>query len=131
LRPGVPVYGTWQTFVRWPERALAAKSDVRCTGILGAVAGPNKTERRQLRRLETLVHDVLVAWDPIGGGVPDDEYDCLVWPTIKRLDAGATPEELACWLTSELSGHFGIEATATGTEDTAQRLHDVWASARP
>jgi len=93
------------------------------------VAVPSKAERRQLRRLEALFRDVLQVWDPIGD-VPDDEYDCLIWPAIKRLDAGDSPDDLAGWLASELSGHFGVEPGGTDTETTAHRLHEVWATAR-
>jgi hypothetical protein len=37
-------------------------------------------------------------WDPIGCGVPLDEYDAYAWPVLKLLQAGAAPTELEDYL---------------------------------
>lgn len=34
-------------------------------------------------------------WDPIGCGVPEDEYESYVWPVYKLLNDGSSPEEVA------------------------------------
>ena len=37
-------------------------------------------------------------WDPIGCGVPEDEYESYVWPVYKLLIDGAPRAELAAYL---------------------------------
>ena len=37
-------------------------------------------------------------WDPIGCGVPDDEYRSYVWPTYKLLIDGASRADVAAYL---------------------------------
>ncbi|MDP3736766.1 MAG: hypothetical protein Q8R02_05225 [Hyphomonadaceae bacterium] len=37
-------------------------------------------------------------WDPIGCGVPEDEYDSYVWPVYALLIRGAPREEVAAYL---------------------------------
>jgi hypothetical protein len=37
-------------------------------------------------------------WDPIGCGVPEDEYDSYLWPVYRLLLDGAKREEVASYL---------------------------------
>jgi hypothetical protein len=37
-------------------------------------------------------------WDPIGCGVPKDEYDSYAWPVLGLLQSGAGREEVAKYL---------------------------------
>jgi hypothetical protein len=37
-------------------------------------------------------------WDPIGCGVPEDEYDSYLWPVLRLLQEGAARETLADYL---------------------------------
>ncbi len=37
-------------------------------------------------------------WDPIGCGVPEDEYESYVWPVYKLLLDGAPREAVAAYL---------------------------------
>lgn len=37
-------------------------------------------------------------WDPIGCGVPEDEYESYVWPVYKLLIDGAPREAIASYL---------------------------------
>lgn len=37
-------------------------------------------------------------WDPIGCGVPEDEYDSYVWPVYDRLIHGAAADEVKAYL---------------------------------
>lgn len=37
-------------------------------------------------------------WDPIGCGVPEDEYDSYLWPVLRLLQEGAPREEVADYL---------------------------------
>jgi hypothetical protein len=103
---------------------------VRCSGILAVMVDqPEAKRRRLLRRHEKDVRAVLSAWDPIPGS-PEDEYDCLISPSIKRLDAGVERDDLVDWLTDEVRGHRGLAASRDETRPVAQRLLDLWA-ARP
>ena len=58
---------------------------------------PEAERRRRVRRREKDVRAVLSARDRLPGS-PEDEYDCLIWPSIKRLDAGVDRDDLADWL---------------------------------
>jgi len=50
------------------------------------MSGQRKSDRRRRRRpMGKSIRSVLLKWDPIGGGTPDDEYDCLIWPVVRRL----------------------------------------------
>lgn len=69
--------------------------------------------------------DQLVEWDPIGLlalGAPWDEYDGLVDPLMRKLDAGASPEETGAWLASELPTRFGSTPPRAEIEAFAQRV---------
>ncbi len=72
------------------------------------MAEADKVRRRELRRLEHAVRDVLIAWDPVPGA-PDDEYDCLIWPLVRYLDERAGRAEIAAWLQGEVATHYGID----------------------
>ena len=37
-------------------------------------------------------------WDPIGCGVPEDEYESYVWPVYKLLIDGAPREDVVAYL---------------------------------
>lgn len=37
-------------------------------------------------------------WDPIGCGVPPDEYDSYAWPVLAMLQRNATREEVETYL---------------------------------
>lgn len=37
-------------------------------------------------------------WDPIGCGVPEDEYDSYLWPVLSLLQEGAPREAVADYL---------------------------------
>lgn len=37
-------------------------------------------------------------WDPIGRGVPEDEYESYVWPVYKLLIDGAAREDVVAYL---------------------------------
>ncbi len=37
-------------------------------------------------------------WDPIGGGVPEDEYDTCLWPVLRLLQDGAPREAIGDYL---------------------------------
>ena len=71
------------------------------------------------------LRELLNTWDPIGvvgGGGPQDEYDCLIAPMLDQMKGGTEPAELAAFLRSELEDHFGMdpEHHAAGIEAVSQ-----------
>lgn len=51
--------------------------------------------RTSFEQVQAILHG---DWDPIGCGVPLDEYDSYVWPVLKLLMAMASAEEIAGYL---------------------------------
>jgi hypothetical protein len=71
-------------------------------------AKQRKAVRGRREQLVTLVN----GWDPAGlltTGAPRDEYDCVVDKLLSLLSRQATVEEVAEFLESEISGHFGTK----------------------
>ncbi|WP_431923127.1 hypothetical protein [Amycolatopsis tucumanensis] len=69
---------------------------------------------------------LLNEWDPIGvADSVDDEYDCLVWPLLSRLRAGAGVDGIREYLRHEMSDHFGLTADV---DAIAERLVSWWRS---
>jgi len=78
--------------------------------------GDVKAEVAELRRR---VND----WNLIGvGGLPEDEYDCLVGPLLSKLHAGASADELTAFLNDEALHHFGLSSAPADTERFARDL---------
>jgi hypothetical protein len=88
--------------------------------------------RAGLRKRGRELRDLLNEWDPVGAiraGAPTDEYDCLVWPLMRRLGGGETMEALVAFLDGELTGHFGLSAADHGTQAFARRAR-AWHEGR-
>jgi hypothetical protein len=68
---------------------------------------------------------LLAEWDPLGVTESDgssDEYECLVWPLTRLLDREASAEQVASFLSSELAGHFGVDAQTGAPGQFAAQL---------
>jgi hypothetical protein len=52
----------------------------------------NRDTKAETKAINTILWQ---DWDPIGCGVPEDEYESYVWPIYKLLIDGAPPEEVA------------------------------------
>jgi hypothetical protein len=66
-----------------------------------------------LKRRFAELRDLVTEWDPLGlieAGAPFDEYDCVVGPLLRRLEAGASVTSLAGYLDKEIRDHFGTPA---------------------
>jgi hypothetical protein len=65
-------------------------------------------------------------WDPIGvmsdPEWPRDEYDCMVGPSLRLLEAGGTDEEIAEYLHREMTEHFGLSGDRPNCSSFAKRL---------
>ena len=51
-----------------------------------------KATRTTLEQVQAVLH---ADWDPIGCGVPLDEYDSYAWPVVRLLQQGAGQEAIA------------------------------------
>jgi hypothetical protein len=73
---------------------------------------PLSKEQSRLRWSE--LRALFCEWDPIGVMVdpewPRDEYDCMVGPVMRLLETGASDAEIADYLRSEITDHFGLSA---------------------
>ena len=65
-------------------------------------------------------------WDPIGvmddPEWPRDEYDCMVGPSLRMLEAGASAGEIADYLHRETTEHFGLKGDLSNCAEFAARL---------
>ena len=73
------------------------------------------------------------AWDPIGvmddTEWPRDEYDCMLGPALRLLEAGAHESQLADYLHGEITTHFGLSGDRGECRRFAKRLR-AWFAAR-
>jgi hypothetical protein len=80
--------------------------------------------------IEVNLQVLLNQWDPIGvADVVEDEYDCLIWPLLSRLTAGAGRAEISEFLSHELADHFGLHPEHCGVEPMTDRLVSWWVTA--
>ncbi len=54
-----------------------------------------KAAKADFARVQAILHR---DWDPIGCGVPLDEYDSYAWPVLRLLEAGAARAEIEDYL---------------------------------
>lgn len=58
--------------------------------------------------VEAIRKILLTEWDPIGCGVPDDEYDSYIGGIYGEIQRGATALQLAEYLSAIESGAMGL-----------------------
>ena len=88
----------------------------------------------ELRSRFSELREHLNQWDPVGvlddPEWPRDEYDCLVGPVLRLLEAGASAAEIATFLRGELRDHFGVDPGWRPPEPLAERIvtwyHERW-----
>jgi hypothetical protein len=82
--------------------------------------------KRESRQRTSELSALMCEWDPIGvmgdSDWPRDEYDCLVWPLLRLLEAGAGEAELAGFLRTEISEHFGLSPEHYDFPSVAHRV---------
>jgi|GEM_PF-6754760 len=78
-----------------------------------------------LRRLgaqgHLTVRKKLMEWDPIGCGVPEDEYDAYAGPIVSMLDHGKEKEEIVEYLRVVCEEYIGM---APHPKDRAEKIID-------
>jgi len=55
----------------------------------------SRDTKAEVRRINTILW---TDWDPIGCGVPEDEYESYVWPVYKLLIDAAPREDVVAYL---------------------------------
>src|SRR5262249_47740022 len=65
---------------------------------------------------------LLLEWDAIGAGVPDDEYDCMIWPLYELIRQRSSCDEIAAWVRDYRRDHFGLEDEGDSDVKLAERL---------
>jgi hypothetical protein len=72
------------------------------------------------------IRKILMAeWDPIGCGVPDDEYDAYIPGIYGLMQANASVEELALHLERLETVSMGLRGDAPRNRHVAQRLLEL------
>ena len=96
----------------------------------GSIVSPaiamSQLSKEQSRARWSSLRGLFCEWDPIGvmddPEWPRDEYDCMVGPSLRLLEAGAPEEEIAEYLFAEITGHFGLSGDRHGCRSFARRL---------
>jgi hypothetical protein len=79
--------------------------------------------RNDVRRAERVIRSLLLERDALGGGpVPDDEYDCLIWPLYKLIRQRSSNREIAALVADYRRDHFGLEEDGEADTKLAERL---------
>ena len=88
-----------------------------------------KMTKAQSRRRWAALRALWNEFDPIGvmgeASHPGDEYEAYVGPTMRRLEDGASVEEIADFLESVVSERMGLDPDREEAERFARRL-DAW-----
>jgi hypothetical protein len=69
-----------------------------------------RIEKHELRQRWAQLRSLINEWDPIGlieAGSPNDEYECIVGPLLRRLEERAGETAIAAFLAAEFDEHFG------------------------
>ena len=99
--------------------------DARIAEVTSDREDPRNPDPERIGLRARGIRALLAEWDPLGVTRSDgssDEYECLVWPLTRLLDREASAEQVASFLSSELAGHFGVDAQTGEPGRFASRL---------
>jgi len=83
---------------------------------------PRRAPRSDARRAEGVIRNLLLEWDAIGCGVPDDEYHGMIWPLYKLIRRRSSNDEIAAWVGDYRRDVFEIEGDRQADTKLAERL---------
>jgi hypothetical protein len=83
--------------------------------------------KRQLRDVNLILW---AAWDPIGCGVPTDEYESYAPQILGLLRQGSPIEEVMAMLSALRTGQIGLEPNPPADREVARKLTDWYAEAQ-
>jgi hypothetical protein len=75
--------------------------------------------RKGFAKVRAILHG---DWDPIGCGVPEDEYDDYVWPTLALLKRRAPRAELKAYLVETANVTIGCPVPDKRLEPVLDKL---------
>jgi hypothetical protein len=94
----------------------------------------DQLSKEQSRARWSELRRLFCQWDPIGvmddPEWPRDEYDCMVGPSLRMLEASATEGEIADYLHDEITQHFGLSGDRNNCRSFAKRLNAWFAEHR-
>ena len=76
-------------------------------------------------KADTIIEELrglLNEWNPIGGSLPPDEYDCLLKPLLGKLRAGCNEEFVERLLKDALDNHFGLSSAARQAKSFSKKV---------
>ena len=150
----VPDYGTWEMELWYlalvalqftvPPLSIVALLYRSSRGANAAAPSPSRVSPSAMRLTAAALkqrfaelRDLINEWDPIGlidEGAPEDEYDCLVGPVLRHLEARTPVHEIAAFLDREMAEHFGASG-ATGSVAFAAKAQawytECWPDSEP
>ena len=82
--------------------------------------------KRESSERSAQLRALICEWDPLGvmadPAWPRDEYDCLVGPLLTLVQSGASKEEIALYLRTEIVEHFGLSGEGHDFTSVAERV---------
>ena len=92
-----------------------------------------KMLKKKFNKLYTQLLPIINTWDPIGlvgGGAPDDEYDCITVQLITLLEQGKSQNDIYEFIIHELDDHFsmGIDSIANDYRKQFIKKHKEFSS---
>jgi hypothetical protein len=81
-----------------------------------------RTARTSFARVQAILHG---EWDPIGCGVPLDEYDSYAWPVVRMLMEGAGREAIERHLRWAADEKMGCPVPEERLRTVIDRLMDL------
>ena len=86
--------------------------------------------RWDMRPILAALRPILFRWDAIGCAdeLPEDKYDCVIFPVVRQLRNGVGAEGIADWLGAFAEDHFGVATSSEADRRAAVELVQWWNS---
>jgi hypothetical protein len=82
--------------------------------------------KRKAREIQGRIREVLLReWNPIGCGVPEDEYDAYIGGVYRLLAQGASTEQIAGHLAAVEHREIGFDVTPESLKEVAAKLNEI------
>ena len=88
-----------------------------------------KTRRANFKAEEAAVRKILNDWDTTPG-LPEDEYDCLVYHVLSALHRGSAECRLEEMIRHELEHHFGFKEPVDDARRLSEMVWEWWTQSR-
>ena len=78
-------------------------------------------DKKLIKKQQKELRDIFNEWDFIGG-VPLDEYDCIVGLTLSSLLRGIPLIDLEKFIADEITSHFGMEVDKNDIQKNSEKI---------